>query len=125
MNKEKEKFDTVTLNIIFGQLFKSKNTMLIVHLKTESLAVHNASKVYFQKLEELLLELTKVSFGIAGRKMIDEIPHSKYIDPEHHLNDIYFYLNRYKDLFKSQEESNIIGEILKLISKTKLDITLR
>lgn len=125
MTKEKENFDAITPSIIFAQLFKSRNTMEIVHLKTESLSVYNTSKVYYETITKLIIDLVKVNSGISGKKQIDDCPSSKYIDPTLHLNDIHYYLSRHKTIFRTQEELNIIEDILRLISKTKVEITLQ
>jgi|694.fasta_scaffold01165_6 hypothetical protein len=124
MNPEKTKFDSVTPSIFFGQLFKSRNIMHIVHLKTNSLAVHKTCEAYYTLLLDLTDNLIETNYGVTGKKQLDEIPSAKYINPVEHLNDLHFYVSKYKYLFKSQEETNIIDDILALISKTKYLLTL-
>lgn len=124
MNKEKLNFDTITPKLVLGQLFKSRNVMHIVHLKTQSFAVHKASQEYYDTLLTLTDDLAETHFGVTGKKELDLIPAAQYMDPEMHLNDIYYYLSSNRHLFTSDEEANIIDEILALISKTKYLLTL-
>jgi hypothetical protein len=124
MSKEKDYFDSITTKMVLSQLFKSLNTMRIVSLKTTSYAVHNTSNAYCREIQSLILELAHVHFGVIKKKELDEIPSAKYVDPTMHLNDINYYLDNNRKLFKTSQESNIIDEILKLISKTKNLLTL-
>lgn len=123
MNKEKEKFDSITPKIVLGQLFKSRNIMHIVHLKNPSFAVHTATQMYYEKILTLTDELAEVHFGITGKKDIDSIPAATYIDPTQHINDISYYMESNRKLFKTSEEQNIIDEMLSLMGKTKFLLT--
>lgn len=124
MNKEKTMFDTITAKIVLGQLFKSRNVMHIVHLRTNSYATHKATEKYFERILDLADRLTEVHSGVTGVKEIDSIPPATYIDPVMHLTDIYQYVVSNRYLFTSKEEQNIIDEILGLMSKTKYLLTL-
>lgn len=119
MSKEKDYFDSITPKMVLSQLFKSLNTMRIVSLKTNSYSVYNNCNDYCKALEPLIIELAHVHFGVIKKKELDEIPSAKYVDPMMHLNDINYYLDNNRKLFKTSQESNIIDEILKLVSKTK------
>lgn len=125
MSKEKLSFDTITAKMVIGQLFKSCNTMRIVKLKTNSSSIYSASDVYCEKLLYLVDDLCKIHFGAIGKKELDEIPSSRYIDPDQHLVDINRYLQSNRSLFKTSSEQLVIDKILTLILKTKYELTLQ
>lgn len=124
MSRPKDTIDTITPKIVFGQLFKSRNTMHIVHLRTQSMAVHKTTQAYYEELLNLTDHLIEVHFGVTGKKEFDMIPHSVYVDPIAHMNDMFYYITSNRHLFQTAQELNIIDDILTLISKTRFLLTL-
>lgn len=124
MAENKDIFTTITPKMVLGQLFKSRDVMHIVHLKTNSFAVHKATDIYYSSLLDLVDSLAETHFGVMGKKELDDIPAAKYIDPVAHLNDICYYLTSNRKLFTTTPEQNIIDEILALMYQTKYRLTL-
>lgn len=124
MSQRKDTIDTITPKIVFGQLFKSRNTMHIVHLRTESRATHDTCQNYYETLLPLIDDLIETHFGVTGRKELDMIPSSVYVDPVEHMNDMMYYITSSRKIFNTTQEANIIDEILHLISHTKYRLTL-
>lgn len=123
-DNNKDVFATITPKMVLGQLFKSRDTTHIIHLKTNSYAIHKAMEKYFKSILDLTDRLAETHFGITGKKEIDDIPSSKYIDPSEHMNDISFYLNRNRAVFTTSQEQNIIDEMLGLMNQIKYLLTL-
>lgn len=119
MSQEKDVIDTVTPKIIIAMLFKSRNTMNIVSLKTTSSTIKDITSKYYSKLLPLINTLAELNFEVAGKRETDRIPPSEYIDPIQHMNDCLYYFPRYIKLFKTPEEQNIYNKILSLMNKTK------
>lgn len=124
MKPEKDVFITITPKIILGQLFKSRDIMHIVHLRTTSFAVHKATEAYYTSLLDLTDHLAETHFGIIGVADVDDIPPARYTDPTQHLNDMVHYLSSHKKLFTTSAEQSIIDEILALMYKTLYLLTL-
>lgn len=123
-NNKDEKFATITPKIVLGQLFKSRNVMTLVHLRTHSLAIHKTSEEYYESLSKILDKLAEVHFGAIGKKEIDDIPHAKYVDPEMHLKDISHYLQTNRGVFLTSAEQSIIDELLALMFHSLYKLTL-
>jgi hypothetical protein len=124
MADNKDIFSTITPKMVLGQLFKSRDVMHIVHLKTNSFAVHKATDIYYNELLELVDKLAEIHFGVMGKKELDEIPSAKYIEPTQHLKDISYYLTGNRRVFNTSAEQNVIDEILGLIYQTLYRLTL-
>lgn len=121
---DKNIFTTITPKMVLGQLFKSRDTAHIIHLKTTSFSTHKAMEKYYKGLLELIDTLAETYFGVVGKKELDEIPGSKYIDPIQHLKDICYYLEGNRKVFTTTCEQNIIDEIHGLMYKTLYLLTL-
>ena len=124
MAENKDIFTTITPKMVLGQLFKSRDVMHIVHLRTNSFAVHKATDTYYNEILDLTDKLTEVHFGVTGKKEFDEIPSAKYIDPTSHLKDVCYYLTGNRKVFTTTAEQNIIDEILALVYQTLYRLTL-
>jgi hypothetical protein len=111
--KDKEIFTTVKPEIVFGQLFQSRDTMHIVHLQTLNYSEHKALDAYY--------------FGTLGGKRINfKIPASEYVNANQHLTQMFDYLKKHRGVFGSDNThiQNIVDEILALISSTIYQLTL-
>lgn len=124
MADNKDTFTTITPKMVLGQLFKSRDIMHIVHLRTTSLSTHKTAEAYYTSLLILVDLLAEVHFGVIGKKDIDEIPTAKYIDPTMHLNDLSYYLTGNRRVFTTSHEQSILDDIMTLISKTQFLLTL-
>lgn len=119
MTKEKSTFDTITPKLILGQLYKSTMIMRIVSLKTQSANISDLAIKYADELLTLTDKLAELHFSITGKKELDEVPSSKYIDPIMHLSDVIYYLEGQSKHFKSSAEQSVIDCILVLMHLTK------
>lgn len=127
MIKEKEIFTTVKPELIFGQLFQSRDMMHITHLQTVNYAEHKALNEYYNGLLDLTDNLIETYFGTLGGKRINfKIPSSEYMNPNQHLMQLKDYLMKHRDVFGKENThiQNILDEIIALITKTIYLLTL-
>jgi hypothetical protein len=125
--KDKEIFTTVKPEVIFGQLFQSRDTMHIVHLQTLNYSEHKALDSYYSGLLGLTDDLIEAYFGTLGGKRINfKIPASEYVNANQHLTQMFDYLKKHRGVFGSDNThiQNILDEILALISNTIYQLTL-
>jgi hypothetical protein len=127
MIKEKEIFTTVKPELVFGQLFQSRDMMHIAHLQTLSYAEHKALGKYYDGLLDLTDNLIETYFGTIGGKRVNfKIPQSEYMNPQQHLTQFKEYLMKHRSVFGGENThlQNIIDEILALVTTTIYLLTL-
>ena len=127
MIKEKEIFTTVKPELIFGQLFQSRDMMHITHLQTVNYAEHKALNSYYDGILDLTDNLIETYFGTIGGKRINfKIPASEYMNPTQHLTQLKDYLMKHRGVLGSENThiQNILDEIIGLITQTIYLLTL-
>lgn len=109
-------FKSVNTKLVITQLYKSRNIMTIAMLRNTKLSNVDA-------IEEYCVALTKLVNSIAKNyNNLEEIPSSKYVEPSIHLDDISYYIDSQRKVFKSKTEQSTIDKIILLIKKTKKNL---
>lgn len=111
---------TTSSNILefFSKIFQSRDIAHVIHLATNSFAVHKALNEYYDDIVDLMDSLIESYQGIYGKIKL-EIPSSINEDPIQFFTQLYSYVTKNKELFKADESlQNIIDEIADLISGT-------
>jgi hypothetical protein len=126
MIKEKEIFTTVKPELLFGQLFQSRDMMHITHLQTLNYAEHKALKSYYKSILDLTDSLLETYFGTIGKRLNFKIPQSEYMNSTQHLTQLKDYVFKHRGVFGMENThlQNIIDEIIALITKTLYLLTL-
>jgi hypothetical protein len=118
--KEKELFTTIKPELVLGQLFQSRDIMHLTHLGTTSYAEHQALKLAYEGLLDLLDDLIESYFGTTGKRLNIKIPASEYVNAKAHITYIKDYVMKHRGVFGKDNThlQNIIDEIIALYSKT-------
>jgi hypothetical protein len=126
MIKEKEIFTTVKPELLFGQLFQSRDMMHITHLQTLNYAEHKALNAYYDGILDLTDNLIETYFGTVGKRINFKIPASEYMNPTQHLAQLKDYLMKQRGVLGSENThiQNILDEIIALITQTLYLLTL-
>jgi hypothetical protein len=126
MIKEKEIFTTVKPELLFGQLFQSRDMMHITHLQTLNYAEHKALNAYYDGILGLTDNLIETYFGTVGKRINFKIPASEYMNPTQHLAQLKDYLMKQRGVLGSENThiQNIVDEIIALITQTLYLLTL-
>ena len=126
MIKEKEIFTTVKPELLFGQLFQSRDMMHITHLQTLNYAEHKALNAYYDGILDLTDNLIETYFGTVGKRINFKIPASEYMNPTQHLAQLKDYMMKQRGVLGSENThiQNIVDEIIALIAKTLYLLTL-
>jgi hypothetical protein len=126
MIKEKEIFTTVKPELLFGQLFQSRDMMHITHLQTLNYAEHKALNAYYDGILDLTDNLIETYFGTVGKRINFKIPASEYMNPTQHLTQLKDYIMKQRGVLGSENThiQNIVDEIIALITQTLYLLTL-
>jgi len=110
---------------LIGILFQSRDIAHLTHLRTSSFAEHKALNKYYDKILDLIDDLTETYFGVINDKPEIEIPPSSSTEPTPYLNELRTIVLNNRGAFDMNNSylQNIIDEILALISRTLYMLT--
>lgn len=106
-------FKSINTKLVLIQLYKSRDIITIAMLRNTKLKDISPLESYSVGITKLVNSLAKLYNNI------DEIPISKYVEPSLHLNDMIYYIDSQRHIFKNKAEQKIIDRILNLMKNTK------